>query len=103
VPSEPCPVPASSTPSPIGAESFDIVASISEYLNTGGTLDALEDKIGQLALLIQETPAIIESDFNGDGFIDLVVSILLPSLVKATFTFVKREGMNWSIQHLKAH
>ena len=79
VPSVPCPVPAISPPATIGAESFDIVSSITDYLNAGGNLDELENKIEELALLIQETPPIIEVDLDGDGFIDLVVSVLLPS------------------------
>lgn len=78
-PSEPCPVGATSSPPLISAESFDLVSSITEYLNAGGDLDELEIQIENLALLIQETPILIEEDFNGDGYFDLVISLLLPS------------------------
>jgi hypothetical protein len=79
IPSKPCPV-TSSTPAPtLGPESFDIVSSITAYLNAGGSLDSLENSIEELALLIQETPSLIEADFDGNGLNDLIVSILQPS------------------------
>ncbi len=79
VPSIACPIQAQSPPPTFDAESFDITSALTEYLNKGGSLDELEIKIEELALLIQETPSVIEGDFNGDGFYDLVVSVLLPS------------------------
>lgn len=78
-PSEPCPVSTSSPLPSISAESFNLLNSITDYLNAGGGVDELEHQIEELALLIQETPAVIEDDFNGDGYFDLVISILLPS------------------------
>lgn len=79
IPSKPCPIVPSSPIPTLGPESFDIVSSITAYLNAGGSLDALEDSIEELALLIQETPSLIEEDFDGNGFNDLIISILQPS------------------------
>jgi hypothetical protein len=78
-PSKPCPIVPSSPLPTLGPESFDIVSSITAYLNGGGSLEALEDSIEELALLIQETPSLIEEDFDGNGFNDLIISILQPS------------------------
>lgn len=75
----PCPVPPGSPAPPDMSDPAALPARLLDFVNTGGSLTALEDHLRSASLLPLPGPAVAEADLTGDGWSDLVLSIVRPA------------------------
>jgi len=78
LPIQPCPVSAGE-PKLDGTSSFEqMPANVLQYLNAGGDLEDLVASLEAVGLVNIISPQLIEKDFTGDGYLDVVFILLDP-------------------------